>query len=61
MSTSKDNLLSPDQSTENLMRQLIEDEQALIEAADECRKWEEEEQRLKARVGALKKAIEILA
>jgi hypothetical protein len=43
------------------MRLLIEDEQALIEAADDCTRWEEEVQRITVRIDALKKAIEVLA
>ena len=50
-----------DESTETLLRQLLKDEQELIEAVDECNKWEEEEKRLKIRVDALGKAIEILS
>ena len=50
----------PDPSTEALMRQLEEDERELIEAANACGRWIEEEQRLETRIVALKKAIEAL-
>ena len=54
-------MIYPDESTQKLMEQLVEDEQALTQAADEFNKWQEKVERLSRQVEALRQAIEIRA